>query len=288
MATANEIYANVPGARVKELQRFRETHPYKRLAVGGVKWSYIACGQGDEALLILGGGLSTGESSFQTISRMESRFCVLSPSYPPVGRMDIVCDGLAAILDAERIGQAHVYGHSMGAAVAHALVRRHPDRVGRLALSGFGLYNPRSARLGRLIFALFDLLPYSFVRNFYARRVDRLVEGADPEEQAFMKAYFFDLLDLQHTKASLIGQFKVLVDLIRRADLYRAFQPVERPGQVLILQAQDDRGFKPDEQAALRETYPGARVHLFPSGGHWAMLTRAEEYEAVLDNFLGS
>jgi pimeloyl-ACP methyl ester carboxylesterase len=141
--------------------------------------------------------------------------------------------------------------------------------------------------MGRLYFALFDLLPYSFVRNFYARRIERLVEGADPDEQAFMKAYFYDLLDFQHTKASLIGQFKTLVDLIRNAHTYHVFEPVERPGKVLILQARDDRGFKPDEQAALRETYPGAQVHMLASGGHWAWLTRREEFEGTLDDFLG-
>jgi pimeloyl-ACP methyl ester carboxylesterase len=55
---------------------------------------------------------------------------------------------------------------------------------------------------------------------------------------------------------------------------------------VLILQAKDDRGFKPDEQAALRATYPGAQVCLFESGGHWAMLTHRQAYEAALDEFL--
>jgi pimeloyl-ACP methyl ester carboxylesterase len=175
----------------------------------------------------------------------------------------------------------------MGAAVAHALVRRHPDRIDKLVMSGFGLYNPRSARLGKLYFALFDLLPYSFVRNFYAKRIERLVEGTDPDEQAFMTAYFHDLLDVQHDKSSLIGQFKILVDLMRNPDTYAVFEPVERPDRVLILQAQDDRGFKPDEQAALRETYPGAQVHLLASGGHWAWMTRREEFETAVDNFLG-
>ncbi len=283
----NEIYAQAPPAFVEQLRRFRETHPYKRLTSGGATWSYIASGQGDEALLILGGGLSTGESSFRTITRLEPRFCVISPSYPPIGRMRAICAGLAAILDAEGITRAHVFGHSMGAAVAHVFARLHPDRVGKLALSGFGLYNRRSARIAGLYFALFDLLPYSFVRNFYGKRIDRLVAGADADEQAFMIAYFRDLLDVQHNKISLIGQFKILADLVRNPQVYRAFEPFGKPGQVLILQAEDDRGFKPDEQAALRATYPGAQVHMFASGGHWAMLTRKQEYETVLDAFLG-
>lgn len=285
---ADTIYANVPRELVEQLWRFRETHPYKQLAVGGTKWSYISCGNGDESLLVLGGGLSTGEASFRTITRLENHFRIVSPSYPPVGRMGAVCDGLAAILDAEGITRTHVFGHSMGAAVAHVFVRQYPNQVNKLTLSGFGLYNRRSAWLGKLYLMLFNLLPYSFMRNFYAKRIERLVVGASADEQTFMTAYFYDLLNVQHNKTSLVGQFNILGDLIGNQRLYHVFEPVEKPGHVLILQAKDDRGFKPDEQAALRATYPGAQVHLFESGGHWAMLTRKAEYESVLDTFLGA
>jgi pimeloyl-ACP methyl ester carboxylesterase len=269
------------------LARFRDTHPYQRLQAASADWHYIASGQGSSALLLLGGALSTGESGFRTIQRLEGRFRVISPSYPPVGRMDRVCDGLVALLDAEGWERVHVYGHSMGAGVAHALVRRYPERVDRLALSGFGLYNPRSARLAQILFTLFDLLPYGFVRGFYARRIPHLVAGAEPAEQAFWIDYFHDLVDVQHTKATLMGQFRILADLVRHAKAYRVFEAVERPGRVLILQAQDDRGFKPDEQAALRATYPGAQMCLFEAGGHWAMLTQRQAFEAALDEFLG-
>ena len=284
---SHTIYVHAPRDRVEQLWRFRETHPYRQLTVDEVEWSYISCGRGDKAILILGGGLSTGESSFRNITRLENYFRVISPSYPPVGQMGAVCDGLAAILDAENITQAHVFGHSMGAAVAHAFVRLYPDHVDKLVLSGFGLYNRRSILVARLFFTLFNLLPYSYVRNVYAGKITRLVEGTAADEKAFMTAYFHDLLDLQHNKTSLTGQFEILADLVRNSRSYAAFKPVEKPGQVLILQAKDDRGFKPDEQAALRATYPGARVHLFDAGGHWAMLTRREEYERVLDAFLG-
>ena len=56
--------------------RLRETHPYQRFEHQGVAWEYVASGPGPEvtarqALLVLGGGLSMGESAFQTILHLE-------------------------------------------------------------------------------------------------------------------------------------------------------------------------------------------------------------------------
>jgi pimeloyl-ACP methyl ester carboxylesterase len=281
------LYADAPPEQVAQLQRFRENHPYRRLVVDGVEWSYIASGEGQQALFILGGALSTGESSFSTIQRMENHFRVISPSYPPVGDMGVVCRGLAAILEHEGLGQAHLFGHSMGAAVAHVFVRQFPEQVDRLVLSGFGLYSRRNARKMRSSLSLFNWLPFGYLRGLYTRRIEAMVAQVKPEEQAFLAAYFRDLLEVQHTRTSFLGQFNILADMARRPDQYRVFEPVEKPGQVLILQAQDDRGFQPDEQEALQETYPGAQVYEFEFGGHWVMLTRRAEYEAVLDEFLG-
>ena len=65
----DELYRDAPPERREQLQQFRASHPYKHLPVDGVEWEYVASGQGDEALLILGGGLATGESSFRSILR---------------------------------------------------------------------------------------------------------------------------------------------------------------------------------------------------------------------------
>lgn len=285
-AAFDRIYRHVPAERREQLRQFRATHPYKRLTVDGVEWEYIACGEGEEALLILGGGMTTGEASFNTIMKTEGKYRVVSPSYPPVGKMAPLADGLMAILNAEGIGRAHVKGHSLGAAIAHVCVRRYPERVDKLVLSGFGLYNERNAQRARRALRLFALFPYWFVSGYYKRRMAKLLSGIDAVEGAFMLAYVSDLLDLQHSKKTLIGQFRLLEDLVNSADTYRVFEPVEGAGRVLILQAKDDTGFEPDEQAALRATYPGAQVHLFEEGGHLVGITRREEYDAVLYGFL--
>lgn len=282
----DKIYRNVPPEQRERLRRFRADHPYRRLTVHGVDWDYIAGGQGEQALLILGGGLATGETSYEHILRAEAEYRVVSPSYPPVGGLGPLADGLVALLDAEGIGRAHVFGHSLGAAAGHVLIRRHPERVGKLVLSSFGLYNERNTRQARRLLLLFRLLPLRLVIAYYKGRMGKLLEGIDEGERQFYLAYILDVLEHQHTKRTLMGQFELMADLIERADAYHVREPVDGAGRVLILQAEDDTGFAPDEQAALRATYPGAEAHLFPSGGHLAGATRREEFQAALYGFL--
>ena len=283
----DNIYQDVSAERLEQLQQFRAAHPYKRLTVDGVEWEYVTCGQGAKALLILGGGLTTGEASFKTILKTEGEYRVVSPSYPPVGKMAALADGLVAILSTEGIGRTHIFGHSLGAGIAHVFVRRHLEKVDKLVMSGFGLYNERNARRAKRALRLFRLFPYCFVSGYYKRRMVKLLSGIDAGERAFMLAYVNDLLDLQHSKRTLIGQFRLLEDMVENADALGVFKPVEGVGKVLILQAKDDTGFEAEEQVALRATYPGAQVHVFEEGGHLAGITRREEYDAVTYGFLG-
>jgi pimeloyl-ACP methyl ester carboxylesterase len=74
--------------------------------------------------------------------------------------------------------------------------------------------------------------------------------------------------------------------LFERPREMRTYDPVERPGQVLIITAKDDTGFKPPERQALWATYPGAHIHEFESGGHLAGVTRRDEYNALIASFL--
>lgn len=268
------------------IRAFRRSHPYRSLAIGNLTWDYISAGTGKQGFMILGGGLSTGESSFDRIGKLEDRFHVISPSYPATQTIRRLVDGLVTLLDAEGIEKTHVLGHSLGAGIAHCFVRAYPDRVDKLILSSYGLYNKSSEAKGKVLIGLFRLLPYGFVTSYYKKAMTRLLKDAPEDTRVLMTAYSFDLLDRQHNKKSLMAQFELMEEMLRNPEAYRIHEPVDLGSRVLILQAKDDRGFKPDEQAALRATYPGAVVHLFESGGHLAGATRSEEYEAAIENHL--
>ncbi|MBN1876025.1 MAG: alpha/beta hydrolase [Anaerolineae bacterium] len=284
--TFDDFYRDVKPEYTERLLNFRAAHPYKQVTLNGVRWDYIAAGQGDEVLLLLGGGLSVGEASFANILRYAKTYRVLSPSYPAVHTMGDLVDGLVKLLNTEGLTQAHVFGHSMGAAVAHTLARRYPESVNKLILSSFGLYTPRNARRARLGFAMFKWMPDGYIRAVYMPKIRQMLAGVNPDEGAFLAAYFEELFALYHTKASLVGQFNLLADMMIHADNYRVFEPVTRPDKVLFIAAEDDRGFTHEERAALIATYPGTQTHIFESGGHWVGVVQREAYHTVLNAFL--
>ena len=282
--TREDIYRDVPAEQRDELFRFRDTHASKRITARGATWDYIVSGQGTQAVVVLGGALSTAETAYRTITRWEPAYRVLAPSYPRQRRLFQVMDGVADLMDAEGITSAHVYGHSLGALVAHGFVRRHPARVDKLALGGFGLYSTLHTLRARL----FSRLPYAYLQSYYEKAVKRLAAGAGDAEQKLYAAYAQDLFHLQHTPESLRCQMEVLLDGMGHTEDYHLFEPVTRPGRVLIIGANDDRGFSDGERRALISTYPGAQVKIFDSGGHWVSATHAGEYKAVLDAFLAA
>lgn len=280
-----------------ELRAFRATHSFRSLTVEGVEWKYVAgpsspqaedvaapAEEAGRALLVLGGGFSFGDSAFHTITAFEPRFRVISPSYPPVRTVDELVAGVAAILDAEGIPSASVFGHSLGAGIAHAFSRRYPQRVDKLILSGFGLYTPGHRRLVGAFVRLFSMLPKSALAAFYRPRIRRLLAGAGGDERAFLSAYTEDLF-AAHSKDSALARLAVLLDLAQHP--HRGAAPAfERPEDVLVIAASDDRGFTAREREALLAAYPGARAYVFGEGGHWAAVTHPTEYTDVVGRFL--
>jgi hypothetical protein len=55
---------------------------------------------------------------------------------------------------------------------------------------------------------------------------------------------------------------------------------------ILIIETQDEGSLDRDEQAAFRQTYPHAHIHLFESGGHLREITHKDEYPAIVREFI--
>src|SRR5215831_741574 len=134
-ATFAHIYRDVSQAQKDQLLAFRTLHPVKKLAVGNNAWDYLAGGQGEEALVLLTGGLNSSEVWFQIMMEFEKTHRVLSIRYPNVAAVAELVEGVVAILDTEHVQRAHLLGESLGGMVAQCLVRRYPARVDTLILA---------------------------------------------------------------------------------------------------------------------------------------------------------
>jgi pimeloyl-ACP methyl ester carboxylesterase len=268
------------------LFRFRATHPTVCATAEGIEWEYIACGQGDRALLILPGLFGVGEMSFEHILAFEDVYRVIVPSYPPaITCVPELIGGIVGILDAERIDRAQVLGSSYGGMVAQCLVRQYPDRVGTLILSHTGVPRPDRAAKSQRFVTILRLLPMSLMRTMLSLSTRRSLADT-PEQRAFWQTYSNEVID-QITKADLISRYCVAVDF----DVSCAFAPDDLkgwPGRILILEGDNDPIAESGEREALRALYRQARVHTFHGSGHMASIAKLDEYVAVIEGFLGA
>ncbi len=87
------------------------------------------------------------------------------------------------------------------------------------------------------------------------------------------------------TRADMVSSFDETIDY----RLHYHFSPDDLttwPGNVLILQSDDDPATKPAMRMALRNLYPQAQVHTFHQAGHTPFLSQPDEFYPCIHTFL--
>jgi pimeloyl-ACP methyl ester carboxylesterase len=267
-----------PEKLAEQLSTFRAGHPYTRRNLAGVEWEYIACGRADQALLLLPGGLSTGESLFRHILELEDEFRIIAPSYANVGTMRELSDGLAAILDAEGIAAAHVAGGSYGGLVAQAFAHHHPQRVRSLVLSHTGAPDPKRGQVLSFVLKLFPVFPSSWLRAAFRAKVRKLLQHLELNlsDRQFLESYQQDTL-ARFTHETLRATYQRAADFFLHYPSHTAMWS----GTTLIMESDDDPAVPPADRAELKANYPHAQVHTFHGTGHLAAVLRLKEYNDI-------
>lgn len=289
MASLNfdELYIQVPAGQKRLLEDFRANHPYKAIDVQGVPWRYIACGQGDQALLFLPGGFLAADMWFHSILALEQDYRIVVPdsfTLQGVFSMDAVCRALICNLKAEGIEKATIIGLSAGGGVAQYFVQEHPEWVSHLALSHCGILESdvkAQDKLGRLL-KLVRLLPLFVIRRVILRATTGQVPPSSDWVE-FHHAFFREAsarMDKDMVMRFLEEGLETRRSFIARPEVLDAW-----PGEVLILSSRDDDNTTASVNKLQRQ-FPRARTHLFEQGGHHTFLFFAEAYTNVLKTFL--
>lgn len=134
----------------------------------GVKIVYFDEGAG-EVVVILHGFTQSGTELFGTpssrgplLTALAKEYRVLAPDQRGHGKSDKphdpkkygkeMAEDVVRLLDHLKVKRAHVFGYSMGAWVAGALLAAHPDRLSSVTLGGSGpLYRPSKEFLARFV-----------------------------------------------------------------------------------------------------------------------------------------
>jgi pimeloyl-ACP methyl ester carboxylesterase len=289
--TFDEIYAKVPTEQVERLKKFRLSHQRKYLTVDNIKWEYISCGHGEQTLLLLPGALSVGESLFRIIQAFEIGYRIIAPSYALSRTMTGLCEGIARILEAENVDQAHVMGGSYGGLVAQHFVRRHPTKVQNLVLLHTFVLTQKLAKPLWIGGKVFGALPRSLFVPLLKMRLNRMLvstlRAANHPETEFWRAYLNEAVDSGLLKQVFNHQNRCLLELLHHAP----FTPKDLNdwnGKILIIDSDDDPAISARDRKLLRGMYPRAKVHSFSDAGHASSILKREEVVRVIEDFIGN
>lgn len=268
----------------QQYQAFCTAHPLRCRVIAGVRWEYLVGGTGPQVLVLLPGGFGVAATSFLYVQAFETKYRVVSITYPTsVASVADLVDGLAQLLAHEGIAKAHVAGGSYSGLIAQVLVRRHPALVERLILSHTSAPEPTRAHWLEAASVVFRLAPMPLLRG-----VLRLVNyGFLPgcvEAQRFWREHFSAVIG-SSSRDSYLNRLRVAIDFDRN---YR-FAPTDVhgwPGRLLIIDAEDDSFTPPAQRNALRRLYPQAQHRSFAHGGHGQTVHNPQGEIALIGGFL--
>lgn len=230
----------------------------------GTRIRYFRQGPPDAPALLLLHGLSDSSFSFSRILPfVPVQFQAIAldqrghgESDRPAGGYDLVslADDAIHVLDAARIDQALVVGHSMGTYVARVMAARAPERVTSLVLLDPGPSGTSAVmhELWQVVAGLTDPVDPVFVREFQESCVNRPVP-----------AEFMDLVVQESLKLPAAVWRAALSALM-------AYEPVESriTCPALVLGGTHDSVFSVAEMRTVAERIPGGRLRILDGIGH--------------------
>jgi len=264
----------------------------RTIDAGGITTAYLQAGSGDPVLILHGSGpgVSATANWQHNIPVLAEKFLVLAPDIVGFGGSerpaDITyslrtwTDHMWAFLDAHRIEKTAIVGNSLGGRIALQMATDRPDRVSRMVLMGSpgvgmtptdGLaalraYEPSHEAMRDLLRNYFAVNPALITDELVAIRFQASVaEGA---YEAY-RAMFFD----PRHKGSELG---ITAEEVRA---------ITTPS--LLVHGREDKVVPADVSVTMLGLLPNADLHVFSHCGHWTQIERADEFSALVSDYLG-
>jgi pimeloyl-ACP methyl ester carboxylesterase len=258
---------------------------------GGIQTSYLEAGAGDPVVMLHGSGpgVSAMANWQHNIGALSQRFRVLAPDIVGFGatqrRDDVVyslrtwTDHIWAFLDAHGIEKTAIVGNSLGGRIALQMATDRPDRVTKMVLMGApgvgmtltdGLaalraYEPSHDAMRDLLRNYFAVDPAMITDELVAIRYEASI--ADGAYEAY-RAMFFDP---RHTGSEL-------------GITEREVRATATPA--LLVHGREDKVVPMQVSVTMLGLLPNADLHVFSACGHWTQIERADEFSALVADYL--
>jgi 2-hydroxymuconate-semialdehyde hydrolase len=259
---------------------------------GGDRTHYHEAGSGETIVFIHGSGpgVTSWANWRNALPVFADRFHVLAPDLLGFGfsarpanvryGKDVWVDHLRAFLRAKNVERCHLVGNSLGGALTLALTVREPHLVDRIVLMGAvgvsfpitpGLaavwgYEPSIAAMRELIARYFAYDPALATDDLVQLRYDA------SRRPGFQESY-----------ASMFpAPYQRHVDALATSD--EEIAGITAPA--LLVHGREDKVVPPETSSRLFELLPNADLHVFGRCGHWTMIERRDDFNALVIRFL--
>jgi pimeloyl-ACP methyl ester carboxylesterase len=263
----------------------------RTIDAGGIETSYLEDGAGETVVMLHGSGpgVSATANWQHNIGTLSQRFRVLAPDIVGFGgteRPDDVVyslrgwtDHIWAFLDAHGIEKTAIVGNSLGGRIALQMATDCPDRITKMVLMGApgvgmtltdGLaalraYEPSHDAMRDLLRNYFAVDPTMITDELVAIRYEAsIADGA-------YEAYHAMFLDPRHAGSEL----GITEDEVRA---------IATP--TLLVHGREDKVVPVQVAVTMLGLLPNADLHVFSSCGHWTQIERADEFSALVSDYL--
>ncbi|WP_084269208.1 alpha/beta fold hydrolase [Mycobacterium avium] len=263
----------------------------RTIDAGGIETSYLEAGAGEPVVMLHGSGpgVSAMANWQHNIGALSQRFRVLAPDIVGFGATerpdDVVyslrtwTDHIWAFLDAHGIEKTAIVGNSLGGRIALQMATDRPDRITKMVLMGApgvgmtltgGLaalraYQPSHDAMRNLLRNYFAVDPAMITDELVAIRYEASI--ADGAYEAY-RAMFFDP---QHSGSEL----GITEDEVRA---------IATPA--LLVHGREDQVVPMQVSVTMLGLLPNADLHVFSACGHWTQIERADEFSALVSDYL--
>lgn len=259
--------------------------------------AYHDVGEGDPVILIHGGGPgATGYSNYsRNIGPLSQNNRVIVIDLPGYGGsenreiegsiFDVLSAMVIGLMDALDIAKASIVGNSLGGGTALRTAIDHPERVAKLVLMGPG--GGMTVHSNFPTPGLMKMFTYYLGDGPSEKKLRAIIQ-----ELVFDPSQITEELFQQRLEASMrpdvvanppLKQRKgpsAMRDDLWREPLYKVKHPV------LMIWGREDRVLPIDAAFVYQKSLPNAELHVFPKCGHWAQWEKADQFNALVDQFL--
>lgn len=225
------------------------------------------------------GGLARRLSADRPVITVDLRNHGDSPWSDDHAYADLAAD-LAAVIDDQAGGRAHVFGHSMGGKAAMMVALNHPEQVDRLIVADIApvAYGHSQTPLIDAMESI-DLTGLT-LRSEADRRLAAHVD--DPGVRAFL----LQSLDLGTNPARWRFNLAVLRAQMDQLVGWPDDGSHRFGGPVLFLDGVRSNYILPDHHATIHRLFPAARITEIAEAGHWLHADRPQEVQDAITAFL--